>query len=64
MGASYKDYAKEVDLMKELYTKEVGHGVCRAGSHKGTHGNVSEPVLVFKAAPDSTLLDNPRLRGR
>jgi hypothetical protein len=55
----------QVSLAEDVRVNQVpkkivltDYGVCRAGSHKGTHGNASEPVLAFKAAPDTTLLDN------
>jgi hypothetical protein len=55
----------QVFLAEDVHVNQVpkktvltDYGVCRAGSHRGTHGNASEPVLAFKAAPDSTLLDD------
>jgi hypothetical protein len=55
----------QLSLAEDVHVNQVpkkivltDYGVCRAGSHKGTHGNASEPVLAFKAAPDATLLND------
>jgi hypothetical protein len=55
----------QVSLAEDVHVNQVpkkvvltDYGICRAGSHKGIHGNASEPVLAFKAATDATLLDD------
>jgi hypothetical protein len=59
LGSAQVSLAEDIHVT-QLPKKVVltSYGVCRAGSHKGTHGNASEPVLAFTAAPDSTLLND------